>query len=358
MALDGNITSVEPTGVGRVLFVLAIVFLIPTSIVVALRCVTRLKHHIFGIDDGLMLFGWMLHVAFSAIAIQCVYSGLGTKDKDLNGYLQLESRKFLYFGQLAYSISLIPLKGSICVTLLRIAVSKVHRIIIWSVFTLTVVATTAIVIGCLVGCRPIAANWGQDGKCAPYQLMAAFGYLMSCAAVVTDFVCAILPVFMLYKSQMKATTKISVGVVLGLAALASLCTIIRLPYLKYYTIQSNYLYNVTNIVLWSLVESGIGIIAGSLPSLRKLVSRRWHFNPSAGSSPTHNTPYTGTNRVVITANTTTAGRRTREDGGVGEWEQLDDSASTKKIYVKVDLEMQTLERPQTQSQGSREDLVW
>lgn len=59
MAIDANITSVEPTGVGRVLFVLAIFFLIPTSIVVALRCVTRLKHHIFGIDDGLMLFGWV-----------------------------------------------------------------------------------------------------------------------------------------------------------------------------------------------------------------------------------------------------------------------------------------------------------
>ncbi|KAM0193397.1 hypothetical protein ACHAPI_007712 [Fusarium lateritium] len=345
MALDANVTSVEPTGLGRVLFASAILFLILTSIVVALRCVVRLKHRIFGMDDGLMLFGWMLHVAFSVIAIQCVYSGLGTKDKDLNEFLQLESRKFLWFGQLFYSISLIPLKGSVCVTLLRIAVSKAHRIIIWATFALTVVATIAVVIGCLVGCRPIAANWGHDGKCSPYQLMAAFGYLMSSAAVVTDWVCAVLPIFMLYKSQMKATTKVSVGVVLGLAALA----------VHHY---SNYLYNVANIVLWSLVESGIGIIAGSLPSLRKLVSRRWHFNPSTGSSPTHITPYTGTNRVVITANTATAGRRTHEDEGVGDWEQLDDSASTKKIYVKVDLEMQTLERPQTQSQGSREDLVW
>jgi hypothetical protein len=118
-----------------------------------------------------------------------------------------------------YSISLIPLKGSICVTLLRIAVSKVHRIIIWGTFALTVVATTAVVIGCFVGCRPIAANWGHEGECSPYELMAALGYLMSSAAVVTDWVCAVLPVFMLYKSQMKTTTKVSVGVVLGLAAL-------------------------------------------------------------------------------------------------------------------------------------------
>ncbi|KAG5660146.1 hypothetical protein KAF25_003668 [Fusarium avenaceum] len=358
MALDANITSVEPTGIGCVLIATSIFFLISTSIVVALRCFVRLKHRIFGIDDGLMLFGWMLHVAFSAIAMQCVYSGLGTQDEDLNDFLRLESRKFLYFGQLTYSISLIPLKGSICVTLLRISVKRVHRIIIWSTLALTVVASTATVIGCLVGCRPIAANWSHDPKCDPFQLMAAFGYLMSSTAVITDFVCAILPIFMLYKSQMKTTTKISVSVILGLAGLASLCTIIRLPYLKYYTIQTNYIYNVTNIVLWSLIESGIGIIAGSLPSLRKLVSRRWHFNPSAGSSPAHITPYSGPNRVVITANTAAAGRRTREDEVAGEWGQLDDSASTKNIYVKVDLEMRTLERPQTQSQGSREDLVW
>jgi hypothetical protein len=59
MALDANATSVEPTGLGRVLFAIAIFFLIPTSIVVVLRCVIRLKHRIFGMDDGLMLFGWV-----------------------------------------------------------------------------------------------------------------------------------------------------------------------------------------------------------------------------------------------------------------------------------------------------------
>jgi hypothetical protein len=59
MALDANIMSVEPTGVGHVLIALAIFFLILTSIIVALRCVIRLKHRMFGIDDGLMLFGWV-----------------------------------------------------------------------------------------------------------------------------------------------------------------------------------------------------------------------------------------------------------------------------------------------------------
>ncbi|KAF5002029.1 hypothetical protein FGRMN_640 [Fusarium graminum] len=155
---------------------------------------------------------------------------------------------------------------------------------------------------------------------------------------------------------MKTTTKVSVSVVLGLASLASLCTIIRLPYLKYYSIQDDYLHNVANIVIWSLVESGIGIVAGSLPSLRKIVSRRWHFGASTSSSPSQIAPYAGNSRAVITTNTAASPRRKKDDGD-GEWEQLDDDSSNKKIYVKVDLEMHSLERRQTKSAGSREELV-
>ncbi|KAJ4258191.1 hypothetical protein NW762_008337 [Fusarium torreyae] len=164
---------------------------------------------------------------------------------------------------------------------------------------------------------------------------------------------------------MKRATKFSVGVILGLAALASLCTIIRLPYVKYYTIIPNYLYNVTNIVIWSIVESGIGIVAGSLPSLRKLVSNRFHFDNSTGNSPAQITPFAGTNRAIITSNSASASRRPNKAGasalgeGEGDWVPLDDTSSSQKIYVKVDLEMQSLERPTTSraSHGSREDLV-
>lgn len=59
MALDPSATSVQPTGLGLILLVLSIFFLIPTSIVVALRCFARVKYRLFGVDDGLMLVGWV-----------------------------------------------------------------------------------------------------------------------------------------------------------------------------------------------------------------------------------------------------------------------------------------------------------
>lgn len=57
--LDESARSVDPKGLGLILLGVSIFFLIPTAIVIILRCYIRLKHRVFGIDDGLMLFGWV-----------------------------------------------------------------------------------------------------------------------------------------------------------------------------------------------------------------------------------------------------------------------------------------------------------
>ena len=57
--VDESLRTVEPQGLARVLLGVFIFFLITTAIVVLLRCFVRLRHRIFGIDDGLMLIGWV-----------------------------------------------------------------------------------------------------------------------------------------------------------------------------------------------------------------------------------------------------------------------------------------------------------
>jgi hypothetical protein len=295
------------------------------------------------------------------MAIKTIYTGLGTKDEYLNDYLQGITRKWLWIGQVVYSFSLIPLKSSICFTLLRIAVARSHRIIAWGTLVFTVISTGAATLTLFIVCSPLATGMSEEDIALCPSKTILVGYVVSASAVIIDWICALLPVFMLYKSNMKKATKISVSIILGLAALASLCTIIRFPYVRYYTVPSNYLYNVTNIVIWSVVESGIGIVAGSLPSLRKLVSNRFHFDSSKGSSPSHITPFSGENRAVITASSAPAIRRTHDHRVQAgrDWEELDDGSSSKNIYVQVHLEMQTMERPTTpRSHESRDDLVY
>ncbi|KAG5781949.1 hypothetical protein H9Q73_004380 [Fusarium xylarioides] len=52
--------------------------------------------------------------------------------------------------------------------------------------------------------------------------------------------------------------------------LASVATIVRLPYSPAYSQPSNQLHGIGNIILWTVVECSLGIIAGSMPMLRKL----------------------------------------------------------------------------------------
>lgn len=177
----------------------------------------------------------LLHVAFTGTGIKTIYVGLGMKDEDLNAFLQVDGRKvfsrdayilipanqwtqWFWIGQTLYCLSLIPLKCSICVTLLRIAVKKVHRRIIWATIIFTIVTMLYNFIGGFVGCTPITANWDNRGKCSiPYLMSTA--YVVSIGAVVSDWICAILPIFMLYRSNMRKATKVSVSIILGLAAL-------------------------------------------------------------------------------------------------------------------------------------------
>lgn len=43
---------------------------------------------------------------------------------------------------------------------------------------------------------------------------------------------------------------------------------VRTAYTDAYSSEDNYLYNTGKIVLWTVIECGLGIIAGSLPMLK------------------------------------------------------------------------------------------
>lgn len=177
----------------------------------------------------------LLHVAFTGTGVKTIYAGLEMKDEDLNAFLRVDGRKvfsretnilvpanqctqWFWIGQTLYCLSLIPLKCSIYVTLLRIAVTEVHRRIIRATIIFTIVTILYNFISGYIGCTPISANWDNRGKCSiPYLMSTA--YVASIGAVVSDWICAILPIFMLYKSTIRKATEVSVSIILGLAAL-------------------------------------------------------------------------------------------------------------------------------------------
>jgi hypothetical protein len=119
--------------------------------------------------------------------------------------------------QLFYVASTVPIKSAICVALLRITNIRTHRIILYSIIVLSLIAAITTDVAVLAQCRPIAATWNPAlGKCAPSSVITGVSYFISASAIVTDWACAILPVFILWDVQMKLRIKASVAVVLAL----------------------------------------------------------------------------------------------------------------------------------------------
>jgi hypothetical protein len=140
--------------------------------------------------------------------------------------MMVEAPKYLMIWMLVYVCSLVLIKSSICVTMLRIASSNVtYRNSIFVILGVTVATFLTTFLGILLLCQPVAANWDTslvaDGKakCAGTNAMIALSYTSTASSIATDMACAVLPAVVLWRTQMKLATKISVSILLSFGSL-------------------------------------------------------------------------------------------------------------------------------------------
>lgn len=138
---------------------------------------------------------------------------------------------------------------------------------------------------------------------------------------------------------------------------ASISTAIRFPYLASYENPENqlrksrqeYLYfprskhankQVTTdefgiMCIWTMLECGLGIIAGSLPSLRPLLKKLGFTTSSKsyGAKRTGETPATGSRSIPLSQMRSGHTAAIHSKGG-GEWERIDDNSSQRNIIMK------------------------
>jgi hypothetical protein len=125
-----------------------------------------------------------------------------------------------------YVSSLVFIKASICVTLLRIAgPKKLYRVYIYVLLGFVLVVFLVTFIGVLMLCRPFEANWNTqlvtEGKatCAGMQVMIFFSYFSTAGSIATDLACAVLPGVILWHTQMERRLKVGVAFLLSFGSL-------------------------------------------------------------------------------------------------------------------------------------------
>ena len=82
---------------------------------------------------------------------------------------------------------------------------------------------------------PISYFWNQDqpGKCVMPEVIMALTYLYSVFSVISDFTCAILPMFLVFKLNMGRKTKLALIPIMAMA-----CVLVYPPYYKRHELTS------------------------------------------------------------------------------------------------------------------------
>ncbi|KAH6686451.1 hypothetical protein F5X68DRAFT_240762 [Plectosphaerella plurivora] len=349
--VDPNQRYVESLqGTGLSLFVVSIVGGIVSVIVVGLRTFVRIQGRSFSLDDGLMLGGLVVYIVDVALACVGALSGLGTRNESLSPIMMMESMKYLMIWMMLYVIGLCLVKSSICFTTLRIATTMpTLRMAVYILLGLTVATFMTTFIGILLLCRPVEANWDQSiilegrGECSPMSAMLGLSYTSTASTIATDLACAVLPAIILWRTQMKLSTKIMVSTILSFGSFASISTMIRTPYIDHYNRPTDDLaFHIANIPLWSNIETAVGLIAGSLPALRQFIVRRSTPKPTAvsGTDNTHGlNPAASAGLVTIGGSGAAVASRNRkavksaydiDEAEQGDWTRLDEDANSDK----------------------------
>ncbi|PLB46462.1 putative integral membrane protein [Aspergillus steynii IBT 23096] len=276
----------------------AAVFMSVACVTVMLRCYVRgwvVKG--FGWDDGTMVFAMLqlFHVMFSACMIGGSIYGTGRRFADLTAHERVTAMKYWWLCEIAYCFASIFCKISVCIFLMRITVKPIHLWILYTVMVLTVLAGLVFMFLMLLQCKPLAYFWTRtafdpdiDGHCISIDIIIAMTYVYSAFAAICDFTVGLLPIFLVRKLHMKKQTKIAVVCILSMACIASSAVIIRIPYVKTFA-DPDFLYATVEIAIWSNIETGLGITAGSLATLRPLL-RHWL---GSRADPSYSSPFPG-----------------------------------------------------------------
>ncbi|KOS47832.1 hypothetical protein ACN38_g1158 [Penicillium nordicum] len=257
-------------------------------ITICLRCFVRLKIvKSFGSDDVLLVAAAVFNVVFAVCGIVGALHGMGKAPAYLSHRPDDVRRGLLcwWLGQIFYVFTCTIARLSIATTLLRLTIQRIHLWVLCGIMVISSAMGTVFLFFTIFQCRPVAHYWNRSstkGRCLDINILLGIVYMYSGVVAACDFTIGSLPIFMVSRLQMKRGTKFAVSAILGLAYIASVAVIVRIPFL-HYAGRPDFLYETTQISIWSNVEASLGIAAGSLMTLRPLL----RVLSNSGSSATN-----------------------------------------------------------------------
>ncbi|GCB20137.1 hypothetical protein AAWM_03022 [Aspergillus awamori] len=260
-------------GRSEALVAVPVVVMVISLVTVSFRCFVRWRIlKAFGWDDTLMVLAMALDIVLTACAIAGAKEGVGRHFVDFHSSEDLHhAMLWWWLGQCLYICASGIAKVSIALALLRLSVQKYQRMILWTVMGASICISLIFWFLMLLQCHPVSEFWERTGtgKCLSTDILINVAYVYSGICAICDFALGLLPIDLVRQLQINPKTKMALGATLSLGCVASAAVILRIPCLHYYK-DIDFLYSTFSIDIWSFIEVGLGITAGSLVTLRPL----------------------------------------------------------------------------------------
>ncbi|KAI7768197.1 hypothetical protein LZL87_012046 [Fusarium oxysporum] len=116
--------------------------------------------------------------------------------------------------------------------------------------------------------RPVSAYWTGVGECWNPRIRIYYIYATIAFSILTDLICSLLPVFVIWNTSLPLKTKISVWALMSLGLVATGFGIARAASLGVVTSDLSWVYAITAI--WSNLELYLGIVGANLALSRSI----------------------------------------------------------------------------------------
>ncbi|KAF0321073.1 integral membrane protein [Colletotrichum asianum] len=251
----------------------------------------------FGLDDGFMTFAMAIAVAGEGVLITQVRHGVGRHTGDVDLAIDYPiAMKMSFVSQPLFLSALCLVKLAVGSSLLRIASKKLYTRIIIGIMIFMTAYTIACIFTIMFQCTDVRIFWdfNVDSTCWDIETIKSLAYANSSVNILTDLLFGIaIPAPMLWTLNVPTRVRISLMIILGLGVFACAAACVKVYYVvTAYGKSFDPLWDSRDIQMWTVIEANIGIIAGSLPTLRPLFKDFLGSIYGKGSkAPTGNTYY-------------------------------------------------------------------
>ncbi|KAE9583294.1 hypothetical protein CGMCC3_g1294 [Colletotrichum fructicola] len=243
---------------------LALLFLLQRLYV---KVVIRKK---FGLDDVLLLFGWVFTVAIQALMIKAALEGY----VGVHGW-EIPIEKFKdftfwnsYINPIVYAIP--PGACKMVILLFFLELDNNAKWFRWSVYiTMFVVvgSSLSILFSSIFPCKPIPSAYDlvTDGECidrvATFKATAAFG-------VITDVMIICIPIPMVLSLHISTRKKVGLLALFGIGSVTVITSVVRLYLLITILADADQTWGGIFINIWVSIEANLLVMCACLSTLR------------------------------------------------------------------------------------------